>query len=1181
MKKLLTILLLGIFLISFSSAFEFDNCKKYNEEKKEVIIENSFCLGEEIARIKLNTPLNNLVGAGYQKVAELPINNKKDYQEALKGMKFYNKRIKSNKFDSENEIEKVFDYRVLEYKDIEVEDFYYDCHDSILTNGTIENNCNKIITGSHLESIETWNIINSKDLKEGNITLGIFTDVKVGESIEWIPTYFGVDIPEFASWTQSLNVGITYYYTLDGSLAVDSLNKLNLTKNGGITTGVSGILSSAFEFDGTTGFLSGINGAILNTTGYTVNMWIKNTGSDAGMGFLSDQNGGNYWGFSYGENCGAGNFGLYDEGANVCYATTFAPTNWYMITTTYDGTNVRIYIDGTNVGNTTGTINGAGLSPTFSKRNTLDDSYFDGIIDEIGIWGRNLNTSEITQLYNGGSGITYTDIFGATVEILYPLNTTYTDFITELNYTNSSDANKCWYTTNGGTTNSSAINCGTNFTGVSSTGGVNVWTLYVNNSLGTELSDTVTFFVNKTVETNLITPEEGSNFTNQVINFNFTSVPINSNLSNATIFIWNSTDDNLIRSNFTSLSGSIPVNTTLTNTLDEGVYVWNAQTCGVDVGCEFANSNNSFVVHTTSPTVNIIAPSGITDYFLLGDNETLIYNITELGQNLTEHIEDCWYNYNSQNYSLNCTENQTSFIYVNGINNITVYVNDSFGLTGSNISTWDYKVLEINQSYNNQTIEGNLETFLATIRLGTGYSIAGAVLINYNSSENIGQSFTSGDNTVLRKASFLVPNVEADTNVTFYWNITLSDSTNLALSSQNQTITKLSLDNCSAFTNQLLNMTVVDEEAQTILPNATIEVAVNIYDQSRTTLVLNFSDIYENINPLGICLNVNLTGTSMLSLDTIIRYEEDNHANEYYNIVNLSLTNETSTQELTLYDLSLNDSTDFQLSFTGSDFLPVENALVYVDRQYISENTFKTVELPKTDYNGQSVLHLVRNDVIYNIRITKDGVVLGNFENLVAFCDDFTIGDCNIELNAFDSVAGIFDYNADLGILFNAPEYNETLDLVSFNFVTSDGTAKEVTLEVTRNDIFGNRSVCNSSLISSGGTLSCSVDPNLDETTLNTNVYVNDILSVKASVDIDSSDYGEGGYLVAFVMIFSILLFFIESKEGILIAMGLSLASTIGFGLQSGNMVGLGASGIWLLVIIIIGIYKLNKDRQQ
>ena len=76
----------------------------------------------------------------------------------------------------------------------------------------------------------------------------------------------------------------------------------------------------------------------------------------------------------------------------------------------------------------------------------------------------------------------------------------------------------------------------------------------------------------------------------------------------------------------------------------------------------------------------------------------------------------------------------------------------------------------------------------------------------------------------------------------------------------------------------------------------------------------------------------------------------------------------TAAQNITLFDLNLSDSTEFQLTFTGDDYLPLEDALIFIDRQYIAENTFKTVELPLTDSNGQTILHLVRNEVIYNIR---------------------------------------------------------------------------------------------------------------------------------------------------------------------------------------------------------------------
>ncbi len=685
------------------------------------------------------------------------------------------------------------------------------------------------------------------------------------------------------------------------------------------------------------------------------------------------------------------------------------------------------------------------------------------------------------------------------------------------------------------------------------------------------------------LSTTLISPEDAIQTKETLINFTFQSTPAIINLTNATLNIWNATDNTLLISNFTTLSGNESINTTFTNNLTQGNYLWGAITYGT-AGKADESANRTLTIHTTVPGITIHDPQSLINYHLLGNNLTLNWTIEESGENLTTHITNCTYEYNETLTILNntvCTQvGLSSFEYVLGINTLTFNVTDILGLVNSTTTTWDIKLIELNQTYDTPVTEGSLETFLANMRLDPGISITEAVLFSYDSSMSIGQSFISGLDTILRNADFLIPNVETDTNVTFYWSVTLSDSTELNLSFQNQTIQNLDIDNCSSFTNELFNFTVVDEEFQTILPNATIEVAVNLFDETRTEVVVNYSNLFQNINPLTICLNINISNSTTYSLDTVVRYENTVHANEYYNMVNQILTNQSTSQITTLYDLSLNDSTDFQLTFTGADFLPVENALVNVDRQYISENLFKTVELPKTDYNGQSVLHLVRNDVVYNVIITKGGVILGNFENLVAFCDDFTIGDCNIELNAFDSVEAVFDYDEALGIIFQAPTYNATQDLVSFVFVTSEGSAKEVVLEVTRNDIFGNRSVCNSSIISSGATLTCSTPSTLDDSQLNTQIYVNDILSVKTTVKISSSNYGVGGYFIAFVLALTLLILFSESKEGILFSMLLSSAVTLGLGITEGNMIRSGASGVWILIIFAIGIYKLNKDKQ-
>jgi len=495
------------------------------------------------------------------------------------------------------------------------------------------------------------------------------------------------------------------------------------------------------------------------------------------------------------------------------------------------------------------------------------------------------------------------------------------------------------------------------------------------------------------------------------------------------------------------------------------------------------------------------------------------------------------------------------------------------------------RIAIINQSINfsNPTIEGSTESFFLNLTFNSSLLALNSAIFNYNNTPSPPVIAGIGDNRLIT-SSIVIPGVTADTNKSFLWQLAFTDLINSGsfvenTTTTNQSVLNIGLDNCAAFTNRILNFTVRDEELQTFIADATIETAVNLFDQNRVGLVANVSGNFTN--PTTICLSLNLTNTITYSLDTIVRYESPLHATEFHNIVNSTVDVNSTVQDIILFDLNISDSTEFQLSFTGSDFLPVENALVFVDRQYISENQFKTVELPKTDSNGQTVLHLVRNDIIYNIRIIKDGAVLGSFENLVAFCEDFAIGDCKIDLNAGAGTEALFDYDNELGITFTSPNFDNDTRVVTFNFLTVDGTAKTVLMNVTRSDIFGNRTICEDSLLSSGGTLSCTVPANIDDADLIINVFVDGEQSIFKVVKLELTDLGVAGYLVFFVMALSLILLFSSSKTGILIAILLGFAGGVGLQLITSSLTGLGASGLWLIIIVLIGIWKLNKDRIQ
>lgn len=654
--------------------------------------------------------------------------------------------------------------------------------------------------------------------------------------------------------------------------------------------------------------------------------------------------------------------------------------------------------------------------------------------------------------------------------------------------------------------------------------------------------------------------------------------PTNSSYTTSTIF-FNATSDKTISTWTVNYNGTnvtnFPINTSLN--VEDGTHHLLLYALDSD-GVLALNDSIYFAVDTGPPVFTANAPN-IT-YDLLVNQQNLTLNIFV---NDTSNLDTIYYRYNYTQTNVthgvinNWVINDT-IVYQGGINNITLWANDSFGNINQYVYNWTAKVIDFGGSYNTETTEGALESFNNTIRVNSSLSLSDLDLI-YNTTRQGGSSATSGLNLILTKNNLAVPNVTQPVNLSFYWSLVLSDSSIINLTARNQTVYNISLDDCSAFTNKLYNFTIIDEELQTNLTDTTLEIAIKVYDASRSTLVINFSGSYPT-NPTSICLNRALTPGVVYLVDALIRYESLISANEYYNIVNSSLTSATTLQNITLYDLNLTDSTDFQVTFTGDDYQPVENALIYLQRQYISENAFKTVELPLTDSNGQTILHMVRNNVIYNIIVMKDGVVLATFNNLNAFCEDFTIGDCKINLNSADANTDLFAYT-DLGISFNPPFFNETSRDMTFSFTSIDGTSKTVLMNISRNNLFGNSTVCSDTLTSAGGTLTCSISANIDDATLTTYIYVDGNLILIQAVDTDDSNLGEGGFLVLFVMGISFILMFSGSKNGVLFAIILTFVGAISLGMLTGSLFGIGVAGIWLIAIVILAMYKLNKDRPQ
>jgi len=453
----------------------------------------------------------------------------------------------------------------------------------------------------------------------------------------------------------------------------------------------------------------------------------------------------------------------------------------------------------------------------------------------------------------------------------------------------------------------------------------------------------------------------------------------------------------------------------------------------------------------------------------------------------------------------------------------------------------------------------------------------------------------SGDNVIMSH-NFIVPAVASQLGATFFWNVSLSNSTGtfyFQSDINNQTINPFSIDDCSVETLKILEFNMVDEKTQIPINfsiNGTIDLTVELFSTDISSRIINFSQSFTNTNNASVCVNSDLFsgGNESYSLFLGARYVAEGYASEIYNIQNASLDNQTATnlfRNITLFDLRSSESTDFKIIFKDKNFLPIDDALIQINRQYLSEGTFKTVEIPLTDSNGEAVAHLVQNDAVYNLIITKNGTILASFNNRVAFCDDQVAGFCVINLNALTPQENVFVYDAKLGITFDL-SYSETTRDISLDFVTCDtsgacggGSPRNVTLESTKLDLIETQ-VCITSVISASGTLTCNVPPSIGNETITVKISVDGEETysqlIRAGQDIS---LGAGGYIIMFFMVITLVMMLLDSKAMMVVGVVLGYIISLLFFLLRGGIIGTSASVMWLIITAIILIWKLGKRR--
>ena len=509
--------------------------------------------------------------------------------------------------------------------------------------------------------------------------------------------------------------------------------------------------------------------------------------------------------------------------------------------------------------------------------------------------------------------------------------------------------------------------------------------------------------------------------------------------------------------------------------------------------------------------------------------------------------------------------------------NLTIYANDTLGNLGVNSTQWEYNTFVNNQTWNNETTEGSVENFELNVTLGTGLTFNSATLV-YNGTEYVGTITNTGGSEYNVSRTISIGNVVGTQDHEFYWNLALSNGEDYNTTTQQQQATELSIDDCTTYNTMILNYTLYDEETQLLIPsdeNTTIEVSVDISPTGTTTPIIEFSKQFLG-NNATICLD-DLEGD--YRMDVITKYSAFDYVVEYHHIQNFNLNTGTIPQHISLYDLLVVDSQEFLVVVKDANFLLVQDALVDISREYVSEGQFKSVEVAKTDSQGQTIVHLVLSDIRYNIIVKKEGEILATFDNVVAVCQDAGSGECTLNLNELATQVPPNNYENKGNI-----NYYWTLDrdarTIQLDFTTISGVST-IELNVTKFDNFYNSTACSETLTSTTGTITCAVAETFGNTTFMAEVYSDGEFVSQAMFSLSPDafeSFGYAGVIMIIIMFMTIPLMFISSPVGMVFG---AIISVIMMGLlqvfDGGGILGTSSAIIWFIIAGLILVWRISK----
>ena len=376
----------------------------------------------------------------------------------------------------------------------------------------------------------------------------------------------------------------------------------------------------------------------------------------------------------------------------------------------------------------------------------------------------------------------------------------------------------------------------------------------------------------------------------------------------------------------------------------------------------------------------------------------------------------------------------------------------------------------------------------------------------------------------------------------------------------------LEIDNCSLFTDAIINFSIKNITSGLLVDNATAT-ASGYFEITPDTLIEpiplnitwrgnNFQMCVKN-NSINYTLEVGQMEYNSPTFQSGTYYFDDwVSTNNITHNINLFLNENTTSVEFTVID---------------TEAYPVNDVLIYIMEYNLTTNSAETVSIIRTDTQGNAIGKVTKFTKRYKFLLIKDDDILLETSDIILTLDSY-----NFQVNLISNYINEYDNvkNVSCSIVFDNSSK-------TFIYTYSD-PADEITLSsLTVNKITPSRKILmgTDTSIDNVGVLSVNItDPPgnysyvaTGEFILNNNNYVCTVSEINFAEDYKI--YGDSGLLVSFLLILTMILASLWNPVAAVVIML--------FGFVTVNVLGLFHLNITILVsfisVGIITIWRLSK----